>query len=166
MRRVPVHLIAVASAAALLLAACGGGSGSGRGSSAVSQTTVTSPGMMSPGMSMGEAKGGTSTTGMNGGHGANTPPVPGAREVAVTARSFSFEPKEIRARVGEDLTIALTAQDVGHDFTIDELQVHVAAEPGTPARGGLRAASAGRFTYYCTVPGHRGAGMEGTLVVA
>ena len=48
---------------------------------------------------------------------------------------------------------------------IDELDVHVAADGGGTAEGGFRADEPGRYTYYCSVPGHRDAGMEGTLVV-
>lgn len=100
------------------------------------------------------------------GHDASSPTVPGAREIAVTASSFKFQPAEIHVRAGEDVTIVLTSTDVGHDFTIDGLDVHVAAEPGRPERGGLHAPSiAGRYTAYCSVAGHRQAGMIATVVV-
>jgi nitrite reductase (NO-forming) len=59
----------------------------------------------------------------------------------------------------------LTSDDLLHDFVIDELDVHVAADRDETAEGGLRADTAGEYTYYCTVAGHREAGMEGTLVV-
>lgn len=48
---------------------------------------------------------------------------------------------------------------------IDDLDVHVAANRGETVEGGLRADEAGQYTYYCSVAGHRDAGMEGTLVV-
>jgi heme/copper-type cytochrome/quinol oxidase subunit 2 len=104
---------------------------------------------------------------MNGmGHAASSPMIPGARELAVTATSFKFTPNEIHVRVGEDVTIALTATDLAHDFVIDELDFRVAAEPGTIGRGGLHAPSApGRYTAYCSVAGHRAAGMTATVVV-
>ena len=106
---------------------------------------------------------------MNGsmmGRGATSPTVPGARELAVSASSFRFTPSEMHVRAGEDVTIVLTSTDVVHDFTIDELDVHIAAAPGSTRRGGLRAPGApGRYTAYCSVAGHRAAGMTATVVV-
>jgi heme/copper-type cytochrome/quinol oxidase subunit 2 len=100
------------------------------------------------------------------GHDAPSATVPGARQVRVSATSFSFTPDEIHVRVGEDVTILLTAADIAHDFTIDELDVHVAASPGQTGRGGLHAPStSGRYTAYCSVVGHRGAGMTAIIVV-
>jgi uncharacterized cupredoxin-like copper-binding protein len=99
-------------------------------------------------------------------HGPASATVPGAREVTVSASSFRFAPEEIRIRTGEDVTIVLAASDIAHDFIIDELDVHVAAAPGQAGRGGLHAPSVpGRYTAYCSVPGHREAGMTATVVV-
>jgi len=89
----------------------------------------------------------------------------GARRVEVTATDLAFDPPELTAEVGEDLAIVLTSEDMLHDFTIDELDVHVAADRGDTAEGALRADEPGTYTYYCSVPGHRDAGMEGTLTV-
>jgi cytochrome c oxidase subunit II len=83
----------------------------------------------------------------------------------VSASSFAFDPDEIEVTVGEDVAIVLTSTDILHDFTIDELDAHVAAAAGETATGGLRADEPGGYTFYCTVRGHRSAGMEGTLVV-
>ena len=90
---------------------------------------------------------------MSDGHEATKPPAEGARQIEVTAA------------VGEDVAIVLTASDVEHDFVIDEFDAHVVADAGETATGGFTAAAAGRFTYYCSVPGHRDAGMTGALVV-
>ena len=95
----------------------------------------------------------------------DSPVVEGAREIEVTADDFAFDPDEITADVGEDLVIVLTSVDFLHDLTIDELDAHVAADRGETAEGGVRADEAGTYTYYCSVPGHRQAGMEGTLTV-
>jgi cytochrome c oxidase subunit 2 len=89
----------------------------------------------------------------------------GAREIDVSASSFAFDPDEIEVKAGEDVAIVLTSTDILHDFTIDELDAHVAADAGETAAGGLRADGPGSYTFYCTVSGHREAGMEGTLVV-
>jgi plastocyanin len=100
-----------------------------------------------------------------GGHGTNTPVAPGARRVQVTADDFAFDPAELTATADEDLAIELTSIDILHDFTIDELDAHVAADRSETATGGFTAGEPGRYTFYCAVAGHRQAGMEGTLVV-
>ena len=99
------------------------------------------------------------------GHDESTPVAEGARRIEVDATSFEFDPDEITVTAGEDVAIVLTSDDLLHDFTIDDIDVHVAADRGETAEGGLRADEPGEYTYYCTVAGHREAGMEGTLVV-
>ena len=94
-----------------------------------------------------------------------TPVAEGARRLDANATSFAYDPDEITVDTGEDVAIVLTSDDLLHDFVIDELDVHVAADRDETAEGGLRADTAGEYTYYCTVAGHREAGMEGTLVV-
>ncbi len=101
----------------------------------------------------------------DGGHDDTSPVAEGAREIQVTASSFAFDPGEIRVTAGDEIAIALTSADVMHDFTIDELDAHVVADVGETVAGGLRADEPGEYTYYCAVPGHRAAGMEGTLIV-
>jgi plastocyanin len=99
------------------------------------------------------------------GHDLTTPVAEGARRIEVTARSFEFDPDELTVTAGEDVAIVLSSEDILHDFTVDGLDAHVAAEGDETVAGGLRADDPGRYTYYCTVPGHREAGMEGTLIV-
>lgn len=103
--------------------------------------------------------------GSMGGHDESSPVAEGARRIEVAATSFEFDPAEITVTAGEDVTIVLSSDDLFHDFTIDGLDVHVAADRGETAEGGLRADESGEYTYYCTVAGHREAGMEGTLIV-
>jgi plastocyanin len=91
---------------------------------------------------------------------------PGARRIEVGGRSYAFEPAQITVRAGEEVAIALTSEDTLHDFTVEEVDIHVvAAEAGQTEAGGLRVDEPGRYTFYCTVAGHRQGGMEGTLVV-
>jgi plastocyanin len=103
--------------------------------------------------------------GMMDGHDASTPVAEGARRVEVAATSFEFDPDEIAVTAGEDIAVVLSSDDLLHDFTIDELDVHVAADRDETTDGGLRAEEPGDYTYYCSVSGHREAGMEGALVV-
>jgi plastocyanin len=83
----------------------------------------------------------------------------------ISGGSYAFDPGELTVRAGDDVAIVLTATDIEHDFTVEELDAHVSAEAWETAEGGLRADGAGTYTYYCSVEGHREAGMEGTLTV-
>lgn len=57
----------------------------------------------------------------------------------------------------------------GHDMTMEEHgeapAVHVAAAPGTIGTVTFTPSTPGTYEYYCTVEGHKEAGMAGTLVV-
>lgn len=156
MRR-PLLLVAATLVAATLVAACG------------QDSSTTTKGTHMNGMGSGSKDSGSMDSGSMGhdgmGHGANTPVADGARRIEVTARSFEFEPAEITVQAGEDIAIVLSSKDLLHDFTVDELGTHVAADAKKTSEGGLRADKPGRYTFYCTVEGHRAAGMEGTLVV-
>ncbi|MFN2557637.1 MAG: plastocyanin/azurin family copper-binding protein [Nitriliruptorales bacterium] len=67
--------------------------------------------------------------------------------------------------------VRVTLHNIGgaeHTFTIDEAfgaMDEVVALPGETTTGTLELFQ-GNYTYYCSVPGHRQQGMEGTLVVA
>lgn len=151
MRRTTTLALSLVAASSLLLVACGDDEG-----------TTDAP--MSD-SDMGETMdGGMGHEGANG-HDETSPVADGARRIEVTARSFEFDPGEITVAAGEDIAVVLTSEDLLHDFTIDELDVHVAAEADETDEGGLRSEKAGRYTYYCAVSGHREAGMEGTLIV-
>ena len=145
--------LALVASSALLLAACGD-----------DDTTSTDMPMSDSGMD-GTMGGGMGHDGAMG-HDESSPVADGARRIEVTARSFEFDPAEITVTAGEDVAIVLTSEDLLHDFTIDELDAHVAADADETNEGGLHAPDeAGRYAYYCTVSGHQEAGMEGTLIV-
>lgn len=93
-------------------------------------------------------------------------PAADARRVEVVGDDFTFTPDEIAAEAGEPLAIALTSEDTVHDLTIDELDVQVEADRGDTEVVGLQVDEPGSYTYYCSLPGHRSAGMEGTLTVS
>jgi uncharacterized cupredoxin-like copper-binding protein len=51
-----------------------------------------------------------------------------------------------------------------HNFSIDELGVSVDIAPGETKQVVINA-PAGTYEYYCNIPGHKEAGMVGTLIV-
>jgi uncharacterized cupredoxin-like copper-binding protein len=91
--------------------------------------------------------------------------VAGARTVTVTGDDFTFSPREITMKAGEDVTIALSADDVQHDFFVKGIGHVVHAKKGKTAQGGLRINKAGTYKFWCTVAGHKQAGMTGTITV-
>jgi plastocyanin len=103
---------------------------------------------------------------MHRGAAARSEPIPGAREIRVEARSYAFSPAEIHLRPGETANVVLAPTDILHDFTVVGAAMHVVAEAGKTATGGLTAPDRpGRYAFVCTVPGHREAGMTGVLVI-
>ncbi|MFQ5859940.1 MAG: cupredoxin domain-containing protein [Dehalococcoidia bacterium] len=97
---------------------------------------------------------------------ATTPPSEAAQgEVTVTATYPRFQPTSITVAPGETIRLNLTSTDTSHTFTIDELGINIAVSGGQTIVEEMRVEQAGTFTFYCTVPGHRGAGMVGTLEV-
>lgn len=86
--------------------------------------------------------------------------------VTVVAVDIAFEQEEIRIPADTDVEITLRNEGMlQHDFVVDELDFVIG-----PLNGGEEAtetlnASAGEYEYYCSVPGHKEAGMVGTLIV-
>jgi plastocyanin len=86
---------------------------------------------------------------------------------ALTSERSRFDLADLRARVGETVALRLDNLDAfGHSFDIDELDVHAPMPGSETALALFRPTESGTYTFYCGVPGHRAAGMVGTLVVA
>jgi plastocyanin len=137
--------------AALALAACGGGDDTTSGAETGGATESEAP----------------ATEGTAEGGGAEA----GGSTVAIEADpggSLSFTTDEATAEAGE-VTIDFTNESsVPHDVDIENaegetvLETEIISESSESASAEL---PAGEYTFYCSVPGHREAGMEGTLVV-
>jgi nitrite reductase (NO-forming) len=66
---------------------------------------------------------------------------------------------------GKTVKITISSKDIAHTFTIDELGINIPVGGGLTVTSEIKVDKAGIFTFYCAVPGHRDAGMEGTLEV-
>jgi heme/copper-type cytochrome/quinol oxidase subunit 2 len=141
-------------------------SGSNMGGGMMGGGSMMNGSTMSGSMMSGSMMNGSTMSGSMMGPGETGSTIPGAREIAVTASSFTYAPNEIHVRTGEGVTIVLAASDTLHTFTVDELSFSVSATPGRIGRASFHAPeSPGRYTVYCAVAGHRAAGMTATLVV-
>ena len=77
----------------------------------------------------------------------------------------------LRVKAGDVVKITIVKEDVEgiqHDFAIEGLGVHVTEHvesKGDVVEVVFRVEKPGEYAYYCSIPGHREAGMEGLLIV-
>jgi uncharacterized cupredoxin-like copper-binding protein len=143
MRRVSA-LACVAVAAALGLAACGGGSDNNDTTAAATPPPAT-------------------TTGGGGGGGGATVDfsTPSGSELAYNQKSAS-------TTAGTDTISFDNVQAQEHDVKIEDSSGAEVGGTDLVASGTATATvdlQPGTYTFFCSVPGHREAGMEGTLTV-
>lgn len=105
--------------------------------------------------------------------------------VKQTIEGMNFGQKELTLQNGQPVTLVLENKDsLQHDFSIDKIpgkvkeehgamhdmggkkpDVHVSVDAGKTGEVTFTPTAPGTYTFYCTVPGHRDAGMQGQLVV-
>ena len=104
--------------------------------------------------------------GSNEGHGSGAA-IEGALEVHITAKEFTYEPNELLLKVGVPVNIIFTnAGLIEHQLILEAFDFHAhIRQTGGSHKVGFIPDRTGTFTYYCAIPGHKEAGMVGTLVV-
>lgn len=98
-------------------------------------------------------------------HRDDAPPIEGAPEIAVSAGELRFDPDRLEVPAGIPVNVVLTSTDIFHDLVVDEIDFHLGADTNDTAVGGLPFDEPGAYVAYCSVPGHRDAGMELEIVV-
>ena len=140
-----VLLVALSILAPLALAACGGGDD---GTTSSAQTTST-----------------TTQAGGGGGGGG------GGEAISLSADpsgAFAYEQTSLSAQAGNDTIDFDNPAPIGHDVCVEDSSGNevgcsdVITQSKTTLPVDLKA---GDYTYFCSVDGHRAAGMEGTLTV-
>jgi uncharacterized cupredoxin-like copper-binding protein len=87
-------------------------------------------------------------------------------EVTIVSHDIYFEPAEVTIPADTDVTFLLPNEGAApHNFSIDELSIDIDQAPGETDIEVMINAPAGQYEFYCNVPGHREAGMVGTLTV-
>jgi uncharacterized cupredoxin-like copper-binding protein len=116
-----------------------------------------------------------------------------AQSVTVTAKEFAFTPAALTVTAGQPVTVILQNNgSVDHDFSIREIEIsgeakssseapgsgghmmggmddqpklHVATGAGAKGTLTFTPSKPGMYEFYCTVAGHKEAGMAGLLTV-
>jgi plastocyanin len=91
-------------------------------------------------------------------------------KAAVEAHDIFFNVKQINANAGK---LDVTLEEKGsldHTFVVqdrDDKDVgdRLAVSPGKGSQSGSYDLTPGTYTFFCDIPGHRGQGMEGKIVV-
>lgn len=77
------------------------------------------------------------------------PPKHAPPAIAITAKRFEFEPKQITLKKGEPVTLAITSQDVTHGFFSRPLGLDADLTPGTTKEIRVEPKEAGTYTVIC-----------------
>ncbi len=92
-------------------------------------------------------------------------PTSGADETTVIGTEFAFDPDELVLSLNATITFDNQGVVV-HNIEIDGVAgFKVEAQAGQTATGSIDVAP-GEYVIFCSIPGHREAGMEGSLTVA
>jgi len=144
MKRFPL-LILICALAAFGLAACGDDNSNSSDTTAPAATTTTEE----------------TTTGAAGG--GET-----VKVAADPSGALAFEQKSLTAPAGKVTFEFTNDSSTPHDFVIEEGDKEIAKTDvisGDKATTEATLKAGGDYVYFCSVPGHRQAGMEGKLTV-
>jgi len=104
---------------------------------------------------------------------AHSSPAPGSKDqplklAAAANGRLAFMPKTLKSTPGKVVIDFTNESPLQHNLTIASRNGAVLGATAT-FQGGTRVLAIklkqGLYTYYCSVPGHRAAGMQGTLIV-
>jgi uncharacterized cupredoxin-like copper-binding protein len=96
-----------------------------------------------------------------------SPAAAGGDAVEVTAVDIKFEPTSLEISADTDVTITLTNDGMlQHDLVIEDTDFKTELLDAGSSADIVVNLPAGEYVYYCSVAGHRQAGMEGTLKVS
>ncbi len=84
-----------------------------------------------------------------------------------TSDDLKFTPNRINAKPGQ--TVEITFDNTGgkteHDFVSADLKANVKIPAGQLTKTSITAPAAGTYNFICSIPGHKEAGMVGTIEV-
>lgn len=107
-----------------------------------------------------------------------------AQSLTLVFKDISYEPSTLEVTAGEPVALTLINNGaLEHDFSIEKIAVtsvsesnpgwhshihgdlHASVNPGETNVLTFTPTEPGTYNFFCTVAGHKAAGMEGTLIV-
>lgn len=99
------------------------------------------------------------------GGGSGSAPEP--LNITIKGQDIKFDVTSIEAKPGQTINVTYVNEGVlEHTFLIDGLVTEQKVAAGQTITFSFTPSSAGTYTYYCNVAGHKEAGMIGTLTVS
>jgi len=88
-------------------------------------------------------------------------------EVRIVSTEFRFSPTTVLIAAGRAVTLVLDNRgaETEHGLFVPGLGFRLQAKSGEIARKNILVEKPGQYDYDCDLPGHRDAGMTGTLIV-
>ena len=88
-------------------------------------------------------------------------------EVRIVFTEFGYAPAKVMVIAGRAVTLILdnSGAETEHDLFVPALGFRLHAKAGGTARKSTVFEKPGQYEYSCDLPGHRDAGMMGTLIV-
>jgi len=85
---------------------------------------------------------------------------------SIRAVHTTFVAGDLSVRTSDVLGLFVANEDgIGHQFDIDSLGIHVSLPANATIVVAIKPTGPGPIAYYCAIPGHRDAGMAGTISV-
>jgi plastocyanin len=174
---IAVTAVLVLAAASTAVITSGSAATSAAAVAAPTQATTSSGAAEAPAPTQTAATGTASTQGATTGAATTATPAPASSPAATAGAlqltadpggQLSYDTKLLSAKAGSVKITFTNGSPVEHNVTIAQGATVLGATP--TFTGGAKTLTLtlkpGKYTFYCSVPGHRQAGMEGTLSVS
>ncbi len=87
-------------------------------------------------------------------------------DLSIILSEFKFAPAALSVAAGAPITFKLrNSGTVDHDLTIDKAGLKIVLKVGESGEKTISGLAAGSYEVYCSIPGHKDAGMKATLEV-